>query len=49
MQRSIIAQVSERPVRETLNIIADCGWLERDALDDGTVHFLAPDEIEYSM
>lgn len=44
-----MAQVSERTARETLNVIADCGWLKREVLDDGTVHFLAPDEIEYSM
>lgn len=42
-----IAGASERTVRETLNVIANAGWLRRDELDDGTVRFLAPDEIDY--
>lgn len=44
---SHITGVSERTVRETLNVIAAAGWLERDVLPDGTVRFVSPDNLIY--
>lgn len=44
-----IADVSERTARETLNVIAESGWLEREVLADGTVRFTAPAEIDYKL
>lgn len=41
-----IADVSERTARETLNVIADAGWLERDVLEDGSVRFLPSENVE---
>lgn len=43
-----MADVSERTARETMNIIADAGWLRRNALKDGTVRYLAADEVNWT-
>lgn len=36
--------VSERTARECLNVIAECGWLNRTLAADGSVRFVAPTE-----
>lgn len=41
-----IADVSERTARETLTVISETGWLERDVLEDGSVRFLPSDNVE---
>jgi predicted DNA-binding transcriptional regulator len=43
------ADVSERTARETLNVIAAAGWLKRDIAQDGTVRFIAPDDLEWQL
>jgi DNA-binding GntR family transcriptional regulator len=44
-----VAGVSERTARETLNVIEAAGWLQRDVARDGSVRFIAPDELEYEL
>lgn len=41
-----MADVSERTVREVLNIMADCNWLKRETLQDGSVRFKKPAHVD---
>lgn len=36
-----VCDVGERTARETLNVMADTPFLERDLMNDGTVRYLA--------
>jgi DNA-binding GntR family transcriptional regulator len=38
--------VSERTVREVLNVMSDNGWLQRAVDDDSRVKFRSPEGIE---
>jgi Mn-dependent DtxR family transcriptional regulator len=40
--------VSERTIREVLNVMARNGWLNRMVDDDGRVKFGSPDGVEYT-
>lgn len=42
-----LADVSERTVRDVLNVMADSGWLRRKVLNDSTVQYWHPPEITW--
>jgi DNA-binding GntR family transcriptional regulator len=41
--------VSERMARECLLVMSESGWLQREALSDGTIRYIAPREIDYTI
>lgn len=43
-----MADVSERMARQCLLVMSRQGWLERRALPDGQVQYIAPPEAEWS-
>jgi DNA-binding GntR family transcriptional regulator len=42
-----LLDISERTVREVLNVIAESGWLDREVQQDVTVQFVTPPEFNY--
>jgi len=43
-----MADVSERMARQCLLVMSHNGWLDRRALPDGQVQYIAPPEAEWS-
>ena len=44
-----MADVSERVARQCLLVMADQGWLERRALPDGKIQYIAAPEAEWNI
>jgi hypothetical protein len=42
-----LAGVSERMTRQCLLVMSESGWLDRRALPDGTVQYIAPSDEEW--
>lgn len=44
-----LSNVSERTVRDVLNVMTDSHWLKREVLDDGSVRFKKRPEITWEQ